>query len=268
MNQFIRLSSISFSLFFFCFSQIGISQNVNTIKYISVAFIKSKSSDFTSIEKEFWVPVHKQLVKEGRKVAWYLYKVKFPTGKDMKYDYVRFNVFTEWKQVEAPYGGLSEIIKKAHPTLDPKDYMARSDQSRELVSEQLFQLIDQAADKIKNPAQFIIVNEMKPIAGSEDKYVELERKYFKPFHAARVEAGVMNNWGFYKRALPYGAKFDYDYVTYNGFMTWEDIIKNNPEGLWKKVHGNVNFNEIHSEILSKRITVNNELWELVAFAVE
>jgi hypothetical protein len=46
------------------------------------------------------------------------------------------------------------------------------------------------------------------------------------------------------------------------------MTANNPPDVWKKVHGDINFDEIHTKILSKRITVNNEVWELVASAVE
>ena len=77
----------------------------------------------------------------------------------------------------------------------------------------------------------------------------------------------MNNWSLYKTNLPYGEKFEFDYMTLNGFDTWEAIIVGIPADIWKKVHGNLDFNSIHDEILPKRNTVNNELWELVAFAV-
>lgn len=236
-------------------------------KYISIAFIKSKSPDFIAFEKEFWVPVHQQLVKDGRKAAWYMYRVKYPAGTNAGYDYVRFNVFTDWKQVESPYGGLNEIVKKVHPKSDA-DYSKKSNETREVVWEQLFQVIDEAAIKIKEPSKYLNVNQMKTVPGADNEYVKLELTYFKPFHAERVSRGIMNNWGLYKPAIPYGDKFAFDYMTLNGYASWEDITKNNPPDVWSKVHGNLNFNEIHDKILSKRNTINNELWELVAFAVE
>jgi len=243
------------------------SQSTKAPKYVSIAFIRSKSPDFMTMEKEFWVPVHQQLVKEGRKAAWYMYRVKYPTGTGISYDYIRFNVFTDWKQAEAPYAGLDEIIKKVHPN-GGADISKKSGQTREVVWEQLFQVIDEAAIKIKQPSKYIVVNQMKSVAGSESEYVNLEITYFKPFHVERVARGVMTNWSLYKTAIPYGDKYEFDYMTLNGYPSWEDITKNNPPDVWSKVHGNLNFDEIHSKILSKRNTINNELWELVAFAVE
>ena len=109
---------------------------------------------------------------------------------------------------------------------------------------------------------------MKTIPAHANEYVKMELTYFKPFHMERVARGIMSNWSLYRPALPYGDKYEYDYVTLNGYATWEDITKNNPPDVWKKVHGDLNFDEIHNKILSMRNTINNELWELVAFAVE
>jgi len=235
-------------------------------KYISMAFIKSKSPDFIEGEKEIAV-MHSQLIKEGKEIAWYIYRVKYPGGSNAPYDYIRFNVFTDWKQVEAPNTAVSDALKKGRPASSQEELNKRAAQS-EVIWEQLFQVIDEAANKVKTPSKFIVVNQMKSVAGSEGEYVMLERNYFKPFHVERVARGLMNNWSLYKPAIPYGEKYEYDYVTLNGFSTWDAITANNPPDVWKKVHGDVNFDEIHNKILSKRITVNNELWELVAWSVE
>jgi hypothetical protein len=238
----------------------------NAPKYVDIAFMKSTSPDFLFAEKKLWVPVHRQLIKDGKKAGWYLYRVKYPTGTKAEYDYVRFNVFTDWKQVEVPYGGLAKTIKKVHPALDTAEFMLATGKSRQMIWEQLFQVIDEAATKIDHPSQFIVVNQVKSVSGAEGEYVKMELTYFKPFHAERVVRGVMNNWSLYKPIMPYGEKYPYDYVTLNGFDSWEQITANNPPDVWKKVHGNINFDEIHSKILQKRITVNNEVWELVASA--
>ena len=167
-----------------------------------------------------------------------------------------------------PIPELPRPSEKFDPGLDTTEFSKSTSQSREIVWEQLFQVIDEAATKINQPSKYIVVNQVKSVAGEENEYVKMERTYFKPFHAERVARGVMNNWSFYKPNLPYGEKYEYDYVTLNGFSTWDQITANNPPDVWKKVHGDTNFDEIHTKILSKRITVNNEVWELVASAVE
>ena len=264
MKQLIRLFLV---IFFLCPAISSFCQNTAAPKYVSLAFIKSKSTDFITIEKEQWVPVHRQLIRDGKKIAWYMYRVKYPAGTKKDYDYIRFDVFEDWKQAEAPYATLPEMLKKVHPNLNVDGFNKKVSESREIVWEQLHQVIDEAV-VTKTPSRYIIVNEVKTVPGQESEYVKMEVAYFKPFHAERVSRGLMNNWSLYKLPLPYGEKYDHDYVTLNGFKTWEDITKNPPSSVWEKVHGNVNFNNVHSEILAKRITVNNEVWELVAYATE
>ena len=91
MNQATRITILKTLLLSLLFT--AAAAQTKTPKYVDIAFIKSKSSDFITNEKKFWVPVHKQLINEGKKIGWYLYKVKYPTGASTAYDYVRFNVF-------------------------------------------------------------------------------------------------------------------------------------------------------------------------------
>src|SRR5688572_13148343 len=260
MRQIVQRSILS-AAFIFLVAIAAFAQVVP--KYVDIAFIKSTASDFVSVEKKMWVPVHQQLIKDGKKIGWYLYRVKYPTGTDAGYNYVRFNVFAEWKQAEAPYAGVAKTIKKVHPNLDTTAFGKNTSQSREILWEQLFQVIDEAAAKVNQPSKYIVVNQVKSVAGAEGEYVKMERTYFKPFHTERVARSVMNNWSLYKPIMPYGEKYPYDYVTLNGFSTWDQITANNPPDVWKKVHGDLNFDQIHTQILQKRITINNEVWELV-----
>lgn len=244
------------------------SQNPDSSKYIDVSYIKSRSADYVNFEKEVWKPIHQQLIKEGKKSAWYLYKVKYPQGTTANYDYVVVNVFPEWNQLAPSAADLPEILKKINSKLKPDSLLKKTDALRNVTWRQLFRLIGQAVAKEPNPSKFVIANEVKSVAGQENEYVNMEQTYFKPFHTARAAEGIMNNWGLYKRELPYGEKFDYDYVTFNGYATWDDITKQNPPTAWKKAHGDLNFNEVHNKILSKRITVNVECWELIDYVIK
>lgn len=261
---------VSFLMFLILLLDGGFCQNLfsqtSAPRYISIAFIKSKTDEFLTLEKDRWAAIHNQSIKDGKKSAWYLYDVKYPGGEKAHYDYVQFIVFENWKQVEMSGNDVDETIKKIHPKLNVAEFKVKTNQSHEIVWEQLYEVMDEAVTKPDRPSEYVVVNQVKTMAGAENEYVRLERTYFKPFHAERVAIGIMDNWGLYKPVFPYGSKYEYDYVTLNGYATWEDIMKNNPPGPWKKAHGDVNFNEIHSKILSLRMTVNNELWKLVTYS--
>ncbi len=244
------------------------AQNPDSSKYIDVSYIKSKSADYVNFEKEVWKPINQQLIKEGKKSAWYLYKLKYPQGSLADYDYVVVNVYPEWNQLTFSSTDLPDVLKKVNTKLKVDSILMKTSAMRTVAWRQLFRLIGQAVAKETKPSKFVIANEVKSVAGQESEYVKLEQTYFKPFHTARSAEGIMNNWGLYKRELPYGEKFSYDYVTFNGYATWDDITKQNPPTAWKKVHGDLNFNEVHDKILSKRVTVNIECWELIDYAVK
>lgn len=252
------------TLLIVCFPSLSHAQSAS---YISVAYIKSTADNFLDNEKKYWVPIHQQLIKEGKKQAWVLYKVKYPEGAHADYNYVRLNVLTDWSHVEDPYAGLNSVIKKVHPKLNAKKFYKATNASRKLIWTQLYRLIGEAREKPGKPPAYIVSNEMKVVAGSEARYRELELGYFKPFHIERVKAGLMNNWQLLQTAMPYGEKYTTDYVTFNGFDSWAAINKNNPPDMWQRAHGDTDFDTIHDEIRMRRLTVNNEIWELVAYAM-
>jgi hypothetical protein len=222
----------------------AIGQNPDSSPYIEITYIKDSDGSNLSPEKQ----LQQNLVNDDKKSAWYFYKVVYPQGANAEYSHIAVSVFSKWSQLGSPTKPLD----------------ARS----VIVWRQLYRLLGQAVAKESKPSRFIIANEVEAHAGEESEYVKLEQTYFKPFHTERALEGIMNNWGLYKREMPYGEKFAFDYVTFNGYATWDDITKQNPPTAWKKAHGDLNFNEIHDKILSKRTTVNVECWELLDYVVK
>lgn len=194
------------------------SQNPDSSKYIEVSYIKSKSIDFVKFERETWKLIRQQMIKDGRQSGWYFYKLKYPQGTTTDYDYVTVNVFPEWSQLDLPQD-LPAALKKINSKLKADSLMKRTSAMANVVWKQLFRLMGQAVAKEQTPSKFIIANEVKSVTGQEGEYVNMELTYFRPFHTARAGEGIMNNWGLYKREIPYGEKYPYDYVTYNGYAT-------------------------------------------------
>lgn len=263
-----RKRVVLFFISFFLISINNFSQNPDSSKFIDVSYIKSKSADYAKFEIDIWKPVNHEMIKAGKKSGWYLYKLKYPQGATADYDYVTVNVFPQWDQLVLSADDFAETLKKMNSKLSVDSLLRKTDAMGNVVWRQLFRLMGQAVAKEMAPSKFVIANEVKSVAGQEGEYVNMELTYFRPFHTARAAEGIMNNWGLYKREMPYGEKYPYDYVTFNGYASWNDITKQNPPTAWKKVHGDLNFNEIHSKILSKRMTINVECWELIDFAVK
>lgn len=253
-----------FAILFLLLSNTIWAQNPNGSSYLSVSYYKVHNRDFETLALNILKPLHQHMVKEGAEVAWYLYKVKLPRGSEIPYHYISVTVQGNWAQVgESAEDYLTEVHGE-----DAATFMDQLEESASMVNLQTYQCLGQAVSPEKKPSNFIQVNEVKTNAGAENDYVALELKYFKPFHLARAAAGIMNNWGLYKRLLPYGERFDTDYVTFNGYATWDQINLQNPPNPWKTVHGELDFDQIHRNILETRATFNNELWELIDYIVK
>jgi hypothetical protein len=244
------------------------SQNPDSSRYIEVIYMKSTSPDFEKLQTETWKPINKQLIVDGKRSGWYFYKVKYPQGAKAEYEYVVVSASREWNLLTPSASDVITAIKKANIDLTLESIIKSTSEKRILVWTQLFRMQGMAVGHEAKPSKYLIANEVKAVPGQEGEYVKMEQTYFKPFHTARAAEGIMNNWGLYKREMPYGEKFASDYVTFNGYATWEDITKQNPPTAWKTAHGNLNFNEVHEKILSKRQTVNVECWELLDYAVK
>ena len=251
-----------------CASGKVIAQNPDSSRYIEVIYMKSTSPDFEKLQREIWKPINKRLIADGKRSGWYFYKIKYPQGAKAEYEYAVVSACREWSLLTPSASDIVTAIKKANLDLTLESIIKSTSEKRTLVWTQLFRMQGMAVGHEAKPSKYLIANEVKTVAGQESEYVKMEQTYFKPFHTARAAEGIMNNWGLYKREMPYGEKFASDYVTFNGYSTWEDITKQNPPTAWKAAHGNLNFNEVHDKILSKRQTVNVECWELLEYAVK
>jgi hypothetical protein len=126
--------------------------------FISIAFFKSTSPDFIQHEKSFWVPIQKELIKAGRKDAWYMYKVLSAEGKELPYDYIRFNVFHDKAQTLNPYADIQQFINRAYPGQDMNDVLKKTNTTRTMVWEQLYEINGKSVSWLLDPSDLLFMN--------------------------------------------------------------------------------------------------------------
>jgi hypothetical protein len=256
MQLIIKLSILLFSTSLF-------GQNPDSSSFIEINYYHTNKSDqFLNFQKNECKKFHRKMVSEGTKSGWYLYKVKFPQAGEDKYNYVEINAYKNWSNIE---NGDATLVSGF---ADKKLAQYNKTVSSAIFKKQLYRMLGLAVGHESKPSKYLMTNEVDALKGQENDYVKMELTYFKPFHTARAVEGIMNNWSLYRREVPYGDKFASDYITINGYATWEDITKQNPPGAWKRVHGDLNFNEIHNKILAMRGTVNIECWELIDYVIK
>jgi hypothetical protein len=105
---------------------------------------------------------------------------------------------------------------------------------------------------------------MKVAQTDYQKYVDVEKKYFKPYHEGLIEAGARNSWGIYWKTTPMAGKFDF--LAVNGY---EKLSQ--PDGVsdevmneaWKKAANGVPDDQIMKETFNAREMVHSEYWRKI-----
>ena len=97
-------------------------------------------ADHTKMEQDIWKPVHAARVKDGKMKGWILLNREFPFGASEPYDMATIDVYTDIKQMLAPW--FDEYFKKLHPGKNMDDLMKRTSETTNLVRGEVRIVID------------------------------------------------------------------------------------------------------------------------------
>jgi len=215
-----------------------------------------KFQEYLDVEKG-WMDLHQKLIDEGNLQAWTLYSKMF-SGTNDEYDYITVNVYPDWAAYEKP---VSESIMN-YVNENLMDVMDKTTEVRDLVRAEVYEA-SVLADNIK-PAEIITLGYMKVAQTDYQKYVDVEKKYFKPYHEGLIEAGAINSWGIYRKTTPAAGKFDF--LAVNGY---EKLSQ--PDGVsgevmneaWEKAANGVPDDQILKETYDAREMVHSEYWQKI-----
>ncbi|MCB0573294.1 MAG: hypothetical protein KDC61_01860 [Saprospiraceae bacterium] len=93
------------------------------------------SADHVKMEQDIWKPVHDARVKDGQLKGWLLLRLEFPFGADMPYHDATIDVYTDMKQLLAPW--FEEIFAKVHAGKNIADLMKATREAARLVKGEL-----------------------------------------------------------------------------------------------------------------------------------
>lgn len=221
--------------------------------YVAVDCMKARTADYESVETDIWLPVHQELVKQGKKVGWSFYSVLY--GDRSKCDYYTVNTYRGAAQLnDAP--PFAEVFAKVHPDKSWDEVWEKTFASREMPRAELWVLVEGLA-----PAshQYAIVNQM--FAEDGDEYVSLEREVYKPVAQALVDAGHRTGWGVYALQAPFGISVPYNFGTVDltdslGPVPWVETVK--------QAHPDREYAEINQLTEQIRDFIGSEVWVRLA----
>lgn len=97
-----------------------------------VSFMKvepAKIADYLRLEREIWKPIHQERIRSGRMKSWSLYRVRFPYGAKIDYNFVTVNGYASLEDNEKP---LDDVFAKVHPSMTPEQIRKQSLDARTL----------------------------------------------------------------------------------------------------------------------------------------
>ena len=244
------------------FSTVGLNAQVIILDYMKVK--DGKFNEYLEVEKA-WSKVHQKLIDKGILTSWTLYG-KMISGTNDEYDYITVNVFPDWKSYEKPYP--EDIIQYFNDSLGT-EIMNKTEEVRDLIKAEVYTGVALAENSKPDKYGFLIY--MNVDHRNFQKYIDLENKYYKPYHEAIIESGGMNSWGIYQRIIPWGG--DFNFVAYQGYESLgqtEDLASDAYEAAWEKVANSMTpttpkeFHEqLDKETYDAREMVHSELWRLI-----
>ncbi len=110
-------------------------------KYFYMNYIKvpqGEENNYQDIEKYIWKPIHVELQKERKLASWSLWNLWFYSHRD--YQYLTMNAFYEYQDIDSY--NYSETFQKIHQGKDLNTMFKNTDEARESVKTELWELVD------------------------------------------------------------------------------------------------------------------------------
>ena len=231
--------------------------------WVEINYMKSKTGDYESIETDVWKSIHHERILQGDMYYWALYHVDYPSGTDWDYDYVTLNVYDDIKDIEVGFEHWDNWIKNL--TI-PQDVLDKTNESRDIVFTEIFELLAQSSEDDGRPPKFIAANRMQ--TSDPDAYIEMETEIYQPVHRKAADRDMRKNWWLMQRFMPSGSEFGYNFMTFDFFNNMNQLIQPENDDLWENAHpqGNLYSKLANLHVDDLRTIVRRELWRMVAEA--
>lgn len=111
-------------------------------RYVMIEHMKSQpGQDYIKYEREWWQPIHRERLKQGKIRSWAVYSRMYPSGSSME-DFVVVTTVDKFNDLDLMNLGYGEIFAKAHAGKKPSD-MPSAQNVRDLTRREMWVLVDE-----------------------------------------------------------------------------------------------------------------------------
>lgn len=114
---------------------------VVSVDYMKVA--PERVGEYLRLEREVWMPFHREMIRRGQKRSWTLYGVQFPSGTGNEYGFVTVNVYNSLSALEDPGDAVvRDMFAKALPRMSLDSLGPRTIAARQLVRNEVWRRLE------------------------------------------------------------------------------------------------------------------------------
>lgn len=95
--------------------------------------------DYYDLESQIAAPLHQYQADAGKMDGWNFYRLIFPTGSAVQYNFITADYYSRLEQIE--FGFSPEVMADIHPELDQEEFEEFADTIRERVWSDLWELV-------------------------------------------------------------------------------------------------------------------------------
>ena len=109
---------------------------------VLVDFMKvdaGRAADYVRLERETWMPIHRERIRRGNLRSWTLYQVQFPRGTGNEYDFVTVNVLDSLAHLDRD---IRDVVARVHPNVPLDTLGRRAAATRHLVRGEIWRRLE------------------------------------------------------------------------------------------------------------------------------
>jgi hypothetical protein len=257
----------------FCKPEFAMAQTEQGI-YLKMDYLKvhedSTPREYLEVELNEWRRIHKERIRQGVTLAWYLYKVfpgtSTPEG-DPDYDYITISVYESLSMAEDEAN--TQAIYDAYPGIDLQKLYDRADRTRIFTGSDLWKqkaVISPYTDG-KPMSEFMTVNFFNTQNGSGD-HMKLETEIWADIHEERIRRRVLNSGSLLLLVNPENAERSYDYGTIDYYDSLLHLQEPLSTELIRAAHPDMTDEDVQKlfeQTEQARVSHKSQLWRLTDY---
>jgi ketosteroid isomerase-like protein len=219
----------------------------------------AKVADYVKRVREHYIPIHNERVAQGKLAAWKVYRVDYPNGEQLEYNFVIVNELAGFAQLESD-GSYADIAKRVvgaqkyeHILANP---IAKTMRTDTVVLREATQGWSTASSRLLNVAY------LKVLPGKGPELMAIERDHYLRATEDGVKEGRMTAWGFGVVRFPEQRDAVYTHLSIAGYDSLAQMEKE-PSAEHRAKWGK-SAAEAMAKLPTVRTRVKGELWRLVA----